>query len=110
VAHGDVSRGKPGRRARARTEREPCVEEISGIVARAGIPITSFLSNDLDADYERLVGGGVTFTKELTDRPWGGSQFSTTPAATSSAAAGELQADGRSKLTSLSRKGHSIPG
>jgi predicted enzyme related to lactoylglutathione lyase len=36
-----------------------------------GIPITAFLSDDLDADYERLVGFGVTFTKELTDMPWG---------------------------------------
>jgi hypothetical protein len=36
-----------------------------------GIPITSFFSNGLDADYERLVTLGVTFTKELTDMPWG---------------------------------------
>ena len=36
-----------------------------------GIPITSFYSSDLDADYKRLVGDGVTFTKELTDMPWG---------------------------------------
>jgi predicted enzyme related to lactoylglutathione lyase len=36
-----------------------------------GIPITSFFSNDLDADYERLVGLGVTFTKELNEMPWG---------------------------------------
>jgi predicted enzyme related to lactoylglutathione lyase len=63
--------GSPGHRARARTEREPGVEELSGIVARAGIPITSFFSSDLDADYKRLVGDGVPFTKELTDMPWG---------------------------------------
>ena len=36
-----------------------------------GIPITAFFSTDLDADYERLVALGVTFTKELTDMPWG---------------------------------------
>jgi predicted enzyme related to lactoylglutathione lyase len=36
-----------------------------------GIPITAFSSSDLDADYERLVGLDVTFTKELTDMPWG---------------------------------------
>ena len=29
------------------------------------------MSSDLDADYERLVGAGVTFTTELTDMPWG---------------------------------------
>jgi hypothetical protein len=28
-----------------------------------GIPITSFYSSDLDADYKRLVGDGVTFTR-----------------------------------------------
>ena len=36
-----------------------------------GISITAFSSNDLDADYERLVAGGVTFTAELADMPWG---------------------------------------
>jgi len=36
-----------------------------------GIPITAFFSTDLDADCERLVALGVTFTKELTDMPWG---------------------------------------
>jgi predicted enzyme related to lactoylglutathione lyase len=36
-----------------------------------GIPITAFYSNDLDADYERLVGLGVIFTTGLTDMPWG---------------------------------------
>ena len=36
-----------------------------------GIPITAFFSTDLDTDYERLVALGVTFTKELTDMPWG---------------------------------------
>ena len=36
-----------------------------------GIPITAFYATDLDADYERLVGLGVTFRTELTDMPWG---------------------------------------
>ena len=71
MAHGHGSGGKPGHRARARAEREPGLEELPGIAAQQGIPITAFLSNDLDADYERLVGAGVTFTTELTDMPWG---------------------------------------
>ena len=36
-----------------------------------GIPVTAFYSDDIDADYERLVGLGVTFTRELTEMPWG---------------------------------------
>jgi len=36
-----------------------------------GTPITAFFSTDLDADYDRLVALGVTFTKELTEMPWG---------------------------------------
>lgn len=36
-----------------------------------GIPITAFFSDDLEADYERLVTLGVTFQKELTNMPWG---------------------------------------
>lgn len=36
-----------------------------------GIPITAFFSTDLDTDYKRLVALGVTFTRELTEMPWG---------------------------------------
>ncbi len=36
-----------------------------------GIPITAFFSTDLDTEYERLVALGVTFTRELTEMPWG---------------------------------------
>ena len=62
----------------------PASKSYQESLREQGIPITSFFSNDLDADYERLVGLGVTFTKELNDLPWASSQFSTTPAATSS--------------------------
>jgi uncharacterized glyoxalase superfamily protein PhnB len=49
----------------------PASKEYQASLREQGIPITSFFSNDLDADYERLVGLGVTFTKELTNMPWG---------------------------------------
>src|SRR5215218_9163391 len=62
----------------------PASKSYQESLREQGIPITSFFSNDLDADYERLVGLGVTFTKEPTRCPGASSQFSTTPAATSS--------------------------
>jgi predicted enzyme related to lactoylglutathione lyase len=49
----------------------PASKSYQEALREQGIPITSFFSNDLDADYERLVGLGVTFTKELDDMPWG---------------------------------------
>jgi glyoxylase I family protein len=49
----------------------PASKAYQASLREQGIPITAFFSDDLDADYERLVGLGVTFTKELTDMPWG---------------------------------------
>ena len=49
----------------------PASKSYQESLREQGIPITAFFSDDLDADYERLVGMGVTFTKELTDMPWG---------------------------------------
>jgi predicted enzyme related to lactoylglutathione lyase len=49
----------------------PASKSYQESLREQGIPITSFLSSDLDADYERLAGEGVTFTMELTDMPWG---------------------------------------
>jgi predicted enzyme related to lactoylglutathione lyase len=49
----------------------PASKAYQASLREQGIPITAFFSDDIDADYERLVGLGVTFTKELTDMPWG---------------------------------------
>jgi predicted enzyme related to lactoylglutathione lyase len=49
----------------------PASKSYQESLREQGIPITAFFSNDLDAEYERLVALGVTFTKELTDMPWG---------------------------------------
>jgi predicted enzyme related to lactoylglutathione lyase len=49
----------------------PASKAYQASLREQGIPITSFFSSDLDADYERLMGLGVRFTKELTDMPWG---------------------------------------
>jgi predicted enzyme related to lactoylglutathione lyase len=49
----------------------PASKSYQESLREQGIPITSFFSDDLDADCERLVSLGVTFTKELTDMPWG---------------------------------------
>jgi hypothetical protein len=49
----------------------PASKSYQESLREQGIPITAFFSDDLDADYERLVGMGMTFTKELTDMPWG---------------------------------------
>jgi predicted enzyme related to lactoylglutathione lyase len=49
----------------------PASKSYQESLREQGIPITAFFSNDLGADYERLVALGVTFTKELTDMPWG---------------------------------------
>jgi predicted enzyme related to lactoylglutathione lyase len=49
----------------------PTSKAYQASLREQGIPITSFFSSDLDADYERLMGLGVRFTKELTDMPWG---------------------------------------
>ena len=49
----------------------PASQSYQESLREQGIPITAFFSNDLDADYERLAKLGVTFTKELSDMPWG---------------------------------------
>jgi predicted enzyme related to lactoylglutathione lyase len=49
----------------------PASKSYQESLREQGIPITAFFSNDLDADYERLVGDGVAFTTDLTDMPWG---------------------------------------
>jgi predicted enzyme related to lactoylglutathione lyase len=49
----------------------PASKAYQASLREQGIPITSFFSNDLDADYECLMGLGVRFTKEITDMPWG---------------------------------------
>jgi predicted enzyme related to lactoylglutathione lyase len=49
----------------------PASKSYQESLREQGIPITAFSSSDLDADYERLVSGGVAFTTELTDMPWG---------------------------------------
>jgi predicted enzyme related to lactoylglutathione lyase len=49
----------------------PASKAYQASLREQGIPITSFFSSDLDADYERLMDLGVRFTKELTDMPWG---------------------------------------
>jgi predicted enzyme related to lactoylglutathione lyase len=49
----------------------PASKSYQESLREQGIPITSFFSDDLDADCERLAGLGVRFTKELTDMPWG---------------------------------------
>jgi glyoxylase I family protein len=49
----------------------PASKSYQQSLREQGIPITAFYSSDLDGDYERLAGEGVTFTKELTDMPWG---------------------------------------
>jgi uncharacterized glyoxalase superfamily protein PhnB len=62
----------------------PASKSYHESLRKQGIPITAFFSNDLDADYERLVALGAMFTKELTEMPWGSSRSSMTPVATSS--------------------------
>jgi uncharacterized glyoxalase superfamily protein PhnB len=79
-----ASEGSPDIELVLEPNANPASQSYQQSLREQGIPITSFFSSDLDADYERLVGDGVTFTKELTDMPWASSQFSTTPAATSS--------------------------
>jgi predicted enzyme related to lactoylglutathione lyase len=49
----------------------PASKSYQESLREQSIPITAFSSNDLETDYERLVAAGVTFTKELTDMPWG---------------------------------------
>jgi glyoxylase I family protein len=49
----------------------PASKSYQQSLLEQGIPITAFLSSDLDADYERLVDFGVTFTTAFTDMPWG---------------------------------------
>jgi predicted enzyme related to lactoylglutathione lyase len=49
----------------------PASKSYQESLREQGIPITAFTSSDLDADYQRLIGGGVTFTTELTEMPWG---------------------------------------
>ncbi|MBD0338334.1 MAG: VOC family protein [Thermoleophilia bacterium] len=49
----------------------PASKAYQASLREQGIPITAFFSDDIDADYERLTGLGVTFTTELTEMPWG---------------------------------------
>jgi len=50
---------------------KPASKSYQEALREQGIPIIAFFSTDLDADYERLVALGVTFTRELTEMPWG---------------------------------------
>jgi predicted enzyme related to lactoylglutathione lyase len=49
----------------------PASKSYQESLREQGIPITAFFSTDLDVDYERLLALGVTFTRELTEMPWG---------------------------------------
>jgi glyoxylase I family protein len=49
----------------------PAGKTFQSAIKEQGIPATAFFTDDLDAEYERLVGLGVTFTKEVTEFPWG---------------------------------------
>ncbi len=49
----------------------PAAKAYQDSLHEQGIPMTSFFSDDIDADYDRLLALGVTFTKELTEMPWG---------------------------------------
>ncbi|MGZ4481977.1 MAG: VOC family protein [Gaiellales bacterium] len=49
----------------------PAAKAYQASLHEQGIPMTSFFSDDIDADYDRLLALGVTFTKELTEMPWG---------------------------------------
>jgi predicted enzyme related to lactoylglutathione lyase len=66
-----ASEGSPDIELVLEPNANPASQSYQQSLREQGIPITSFFSSDLDADYERLVGDGVTFTKELTDMPWG---------------------------------------
>lgn len=47
----------------------PAAREYQRALREQGTPITSLFSDDIETDYKRLVGLGVTFTKELTQMP-----------------------------------------
>ncbi|HJU86355.1 MAG TPA: VOC family protein [Gemmatimonadota bacterium] len=49
----------------------PASKSYQESLREQGIPITAFHSDDLDADYRKLAGLGVEFTKNLTKMPWG---------------------------------------
>ena len=54
---------EPNANAAARTYQKTIFE--------AGIPATAFASNDIQAEYERLVERGVVFTAKPTKTEWG---------------------------------------
>jgi predicted enzyme related to lactoylglutathione lyase len=49
----------------------PAAKTYQEALHSEGIPVTAFFSDDIAADYQRLVERGVTFAKELTEMPWG---------------------------------------
>lgn len=49
----------------------PPAATYQAALREAGIPFTMFTSTDLQADYERMVALGVTFTQAPTAQPWG---------------------------------------
>ena len=71
MAHGHGARGSTDIELVLEPNANPASKSYQESLREQGIPITAFTSNDLDADYQRLVGGGVTFTTELTEMPWG---------------------------------------
>jgi catechol 2,3-dioxygenase-like lactoylglutathione lyase family enzyme len=46
---------------------EPAAQVYKQALYEAGVPVTSFASDDLDADYERMSNMGVVFVLEPTD-------------------------------------------
>jgi catechol 2,3-dioxygenase-like lactoylglutathione lyase family enzyme len=47
-------------------DEHPAVKPFKSALAADGIPFTSFAVDDVQAEYERLKGLGVTFTQEPT--------------------------------------------
>lgn len=66
-----ASAGSPNIELLLEPNANPASKSYQESLRSQGIPITAFFSDDLEADYERLVTLGVTFPKELTNMPWG---------------------------------------
>ena len=49
----------------------PAVQDFKKALREQNIPATVFATDDLDAEYKRLVGLGVKFTAEPSEAEWG---------------------------------------
>lgn len=63
--------GSPGIQLVLEPNANPAARSYQKAIFDSGIPATAFLTDDIQGEYERLVGLGVKFTTKPTRSDWG---------------------------------------